>query len=127
MSVIQICGAAICCLIASFILKEHRMGFSIFLSILGGIFITAAAVKGLYPVIEFIKDISEDSAFSKYIPIMIKALGIAFAVQITSDICKDAGESGLASKLELFGKVQLIIISLPLISDLINLAKNLSV
>ena len=61
-----------------------------------------------------------------YLPTLIKALSIAFRVQITRDACNDAQENGLGEKIAFFGKMEIMVISLPLIKNVFELCKNLS-
>ena len=56
---------------------------------------------------------------------MIKALGVAVAVEITSDICKDAGENAIAERVSLFGRAEILILAIPMIKDLFSLCDNL--
>ena len=57
---------------------------------------------------------------SEYITVIFKSLGICYLTQFSADICRDCGESAAASAAEIFGKVQLIVLSLPLFEQLIE-------
>ena len=57
--------------------------------------------------------------------ILFKSLGICLISQIASDTSKDSGERAIAAKIELFGKLSVLIISLPLFSEILSLAVNL--
>ena len=56
--------------------------------------------------------------FAKEVEIMVKALGISSITKICSDICRDAGESGLANGVETVGKLSLVGLALPLVSGI---------
>ena len=43
-------------------------------------------------------------------------------MQFSAELCRDAGESAIASKLELVGKAEIILLCLPLLRELIGLA-----
>ena len=60
-----------------------------------------------------------------HIEILFKSLGICLISQIASDTCKDSGERAIAAKIELFGKLSVLAISLPLFSEILSLAINL--
>lgn len=57
---------------------------------------------------------------TEYIRIIFKALGICYLTQFSADICRDCGENAAASAAEIFGKIQLILLSLPLFESLID-------
>ena len=61
----------------------------------------------------------------EYIEILFKTLGICFLTQFASDVCKDAGETALSSKIETAGKVIILIISLPLFERITSIALEL--
>ena len=57
--------------------------------------------------------------------ILFKTLGVAVVTQLAADLCRDAGESAMAGKVELCGKAAVLALSLPLASDLLRLAAGL--
>ena len=47
--------------------------------------------------------------------ILIKALGVAFLTEVSASVCRDSGESGLATWVETAGKLEILLLSFPLI------------
>jgi len=119
------CGLVLCALVVCIIFKNLRSEYSLFIRIFITCFVTVATFAIFYPILSFIDDISKNTAVYIYMPTLIKALGIAFAVQITADVCNDAQESTLANRITLFGKAQILVLSLPLIKNLFTLCENL--
>ncbi len=73
-----------------------------------------------------IQVIAESSGIkSEYIEIMLKGLGICYLTQFSSDICIDFGQTSLASKIELCGKITLAALSIPLLLALIEIIKKM--
>ena len=54
-----------------------------------------------------------------------QALGVCFITQLASDACKDAGEGAIASKVELAGKVVILLLAMPLFEQIIGVATSL--
>ena len=78
------------------------------------------------PAVNQIKNLLYNTKISHdYIIILFKSLGICFITQFASDSCSDAGEESLSSKVELAGKVAIIITALPLFEKVTNIALNL--
>ena len=125
MTDLKMCGLIICALVVCIIFKNVRAEYSLLIRIFITCFSTVATLAILYPILTFIDDISKNTAVYVYIPTLIKALGIAFAVQITADVCNDAQESTLANRITLFGKAQILVLSLPLIKNLFSLCESL--
>lgn len=125
MNIIQLCGIGICTVMFAVLLKERRGEIALMVSLAGSVLLLGYALTVFVPSIEFISETVQESSFSPYISVLLKALGIAFAVQITSDICRDAGESSVASKVELVGKAEILLISLPMVKELLSAAYSL--
>ena len=56
-----------------------------------------------------------------FIKILLKILGICIITQLTSDICRDAGESALATKSELIGKIIMLVSAMPIITSIADI------
>ena len=55
-----------------------------------------------------------------FLAILLKITGIAFLTEFAVSVCKDSGESAIASKVDLGGKIIIIAISVPIISSLLE-------
>ena len=54
-----------------------------------------------------------------------RALLLSLATEITADACRDAGETGIAKKAELCGRVLIALVSLPVFEEVLLLAETL--
>ena len=52
--------------------------------------------------------------------ILLKALGVAFLTETAASVCRDSGESGLASWVETAGKLEILLLSFPLIRSVMD-------
>lgn len=77
------------------------------------------------PLITYLRRFLDSSALSTYAEPVLKSLGIAILTQCCADICKDCGEGGIANGIELIGKIEILVLSLPLIDDILELAGRL--
>ena len=122
---LKYCGAAILALMGVVFLRGQKSEFSGLVSLAASVILLSAAVITFLPVIEFVLGAVEGTGFGKYLSTLTKALGITLSVQLCADVCRDAGETSLASKLELVGKAEILVLCLPLIRELISLAGEL--
>lgn len=60
------------------------------------------------------------STNGQFLGILLKITGIAFLTEFAVSVCKDSGETAIASKVDLGGKVIIIAISIPIISSLLE-------
>lgn len=122
---LKIYGIIICALCACVLFKGFKSEYSLFIRLVVTAGVSLICISMIYPVLSYINEISQGTEIEKYIPALIKALGIAIATQITSDICKDAGEEALSSRVCLFGQAEILVISMPIIKNLFSLCSKI--
>jgi len=121
MDIIKIIGIAFIAVIIIVILKQYRPEFAIYASIIAGVLILGLASNTLSGIIDMIKSISNKTNInSEFLVILIKITGIAILTEFAVSICKDAGESAIASKVDVGGKIIIISMSIPIINALID-------
>ena len=55
-----------------------------------------------------------------YLNTLIKMVGIAYVAEFSSGICKDAGYSAVGTQIEIFGKLSILAVSMPVFTALIE-------
>ena len=121
MDIIKIIGIAFIAVIIIVILKQYRPEFAIYASIIAGVLILTIASGTLSGIIDMINSISSKTNInSDFLMILIKITGIAILTEFAVSICKDAGESAIASKVDVGGKILIISLSIPIINALIE-------
>ena len=94
--------------------------------LLAGIGILALVLTKAVPVFSTLQDLLGTAALpEEYGQVLFKALGICLLTQLAADACKDAGESALAAKAELAGKLFLLMLALPLFEKIAEIAVSL--
>ncbi len=121
MSVYGIIAVGLISCVLVLVVKQYRPELGLLVSIAAGCVILLAVLSKFTPVIEQLKSLVYNSGIKKeYLSIMIKSLGICYLTQFASDICNDFGQTSLASKIELCGRVTLAVLSMPLMITLIE-------
>lgn len=122
MEIIKIIGVGLISLILIIILKQYKPEFVIYISILAGVIILLLVMDKLYGIISLLSNIQNKANMNnQFLAILLKITGIAFLTEYASSICKDAGESAIATKIDLGGKILIIAISIPIIQALLEL------
>lgn len=125
-NVIKIIGIGLIALITIIIIKQYRPEFAIYISMIAGILILYISMDKFSSIINLLQSISNKAGINKqFLEILLKITGIAFLSEFAVSICKDSGESAIASKIELGTKVIIISMSIPIISNLMELIINL--
>lgn len=125
MNIITVCGFAVVsgCLIA--IIKNLRPELATLASAVAGILIAVYAVESLLPFLSFVREVAVNRGVESYFTLMLKALAISFCCKISAEICRDCGDNSLASRVELAGRVGIVLISLPIIQQLFEIAEDM--
>ena len=96
------------------------------LSLATGILILQFVLQQIQPAISQLKSIvSLTGMESDYAEILLKSVGVCFLTQLAGDVCRDAGEQSAASKIEFAGRCAVLLISLPLFTEVLGLASAL--
>ena len=121
MDVVKIIGVSFVTLIFTIVLKEYKKDFAIYVVIIGGLLILFFSFETIKNIIDFINNLSNKTNInSDFIKLLIKINFISILIEFAVSICKDAGESAIATKLDLGGKIIVISMSIPVISSMLN-------
>lgn len=106
-------------------LKTMKAEYSIYITLGAGILIIYFMLTELGTIMDLVNKIqSYISINSTYLTILVKMLGITYITEIASGICKDAGQSSLGSQIEIFGKLAILAISMPVIVALLETVQS---
>ena len=119
--IIKIVGIGLVSIILIMIVKQYRPEFAIYISLISGALILYLAVDEITNIINLLKAICEKSGVnSSFLKILLKMTGIAFLAEFGISVCKDAGESAIASKVEIGSKALIVSMSVPIIYNLLE-------
>ncbi len=122
MDVIKIIGIGLISLIVIIIIRQYRPEFAIYISIIAGVLILLLIMDKLTGIIQLLQSISKKTYINnQYLSIILKITGIALLTEFAVSICKDAGESAIASKIDIGSKIIIISMSIPIINNLLEI------
>ena len=121
----KFCLVGVAVVAVAVILKKWNADFLPLLRLAATVLFAGAILAMATPVIAYLKQLSTIAGLSAYVGFLLKALGIAILTQVCVDICRDAGEGGIGSGVELAGKMEILILCLPLMEEIFSIAKNL--
>ena len=123
MNIFAFIGSALVMCVMIITVGQLKPELSLLLAIACGIVMTVFLLGFVSPVIDEISLIASSGGIdSDMIAVVIKSFGICVAVQTASDLCRDSGQTSIAGKLELGGRLALLIVAMPLFRRLLDLA-----
>lgn len=122
MDVIKIIGVGLIALVIIVLLKQYKPEFVVYVSLIAGALIIFLVIDKLTGIVELLSNLSSKAGINnQFLGILLKITGIAFLTEFAVSICNDSGESAIANKIDLGGKIIIIAISIPIISALLEL------
>lgn len=123
MSIFQSAILVIVALIISILLRQYgKKEISIMVQIATGAIIMMSIIFKITDVVTELTDLAGGIGLNiSYIKLLVKVLGICIITQFVCEICKDSGESALASQIEFAGKIIVVTLMLPLLKSIISL------
>lgn len=118
----QIAAIGLAGTLLSLAVRGYRPEFSVYISITCGIVLFMSAAVRFSDILSVISDVfSRSEQANIYFPILLKILAIAYLTDFVSQICRDAGEAGIASKTEMAGKIFILYVSLPVFTSILSM------
>ncbi len=121
MHILQLVGIGLTATVLVTLLRPHVPQFAFALGILAGAIMLLMVVNGVDKVIATLSDLAAAAKVDQGIlATVLKIIGIAYLVEFAAQIARDASEGGLASKIELAGKVGIVVLAVPIITDVVS-------
>lgn len=126
MDIFKISVIALAGTVLAVVLKEYRKEYSLYVGLATVVIILSMIINQLGAVFELFTEWQNELSYGEfYIPVVIKILGVAYIADFTAQICRDAGENSIGSKVELAGKVMVFYLALPIMTSIMELIKSI--
>ena len=124
--ILKIIGIGLVTCFAILIIKPVKTDFAVLLGIVGGVIILALVTNYLSSVFSTFGTIITKTGLNRNLfSLVLKVVGIGYLTEFASSLCSDCGNSGLADKMLFGGKVVLLVMSLPIITDILEIVVEL--
>ena len=125
MSVVQLSGCALLAAVVILLLRLLRAELALPARVAAVVVLLGAALALYSPVLEGMRQLFELADGTELAAPLLRATGIALIAELTALICRELGENGIAEGVLLFGKLEILVLSLPFISAVLEIAKEL--
>lgn len=127
MNIFKIVGFGIISVSLIIILKNQKPEMALMCVVAASIIMLLFIVDELTSVIELLNRLIENSSIDiNFLKIILKVVGISYIVEFGKNICNDAGESSIANKIEIAGKVIIVSLSIPIITSLLEIVSTIA-
>jgi stage III sporulation protein AD len=121
MEIIQIVGLGLIATVLILVIREQKPMFAFLLAAFTGLFIFLYIIGRIDTVITMLEQLAEQTGIpSIYLKTILKIIGIAYIAEFGAQIVRDAGQEGVASKIEFAGKVLILVMAVPIIHVIVE-------
>ena len=126
MELIKVLILGIIVSILALFLKQIKSEYSLLCIIVGSVIILIYIFRYLTQVFDFFQEVINKTGISYDLFIsMLKIIGIGYLVEFSANVCRDSGNTSIADKVVLAGKIMIFVISLPIITNLFDMILEL--
>jgi stage III sporulation protein AD len=120
--ILKVIGVAMVTTFAGLVLRQQKPELAAVVSIAGGIVVLLMFVDSLGVIFSgFGEIVSKSGIKSEVFSNILKIIGIGYLTEFAAGICADAGNTSMAQKVTLAGKVIILVLALPIINNLIDI------
>lgn len=110
------------------LLKQYRPEFALLASVTSALILLIYGIAKAGEIISAVRSLTERAGIDEQnVMLVLKALGICYIVQIAKDVCADSGQTALSDRIDFIGKVTVVAMSLPLLTQIIGIVTQLLV
>lgn len=125
MNVVQVGVIGVAGVLLAIQFKNGKAEYGIYISIALSLLIFFIILGYMDTILKMIRSIgSYINIDAVYINIFLKMIGITYIAEFSSNICKDAGYQTIAGQIEIFGKLAILTLSLPILTALLDTIKG---
>ncbi len=116
---IGLIGAAGALLAVQF--KSGKAEYGIYISIALSLILFFSVLEHLRTVVSAVRKLGDYIRMDQaYVGTLVKMMGITYIAEFSSSICKDAGYQTIAAQIEIFGKLSVLVLSMPVLTALLG-------
>ena len=126
MTIVSIAVLGLTAMMLAVQLKGVKGEYSVYLAAGAGLVIFFYGISKLETVIETVKQVQAYIKINHvYINELMKMIGITYIAEFSSGICKDAGYGSLGNQIEIFGKLSILAVSMPILLALMEMIQGI--
>lgn len=125
MDIVKIAVLGIAGVLLAFPLKKEKSEYSTLIAIAVCICIFVYLLTRVEVLVDFVKQLEDMLPVdSRYIGMLIKMIGTTYVAEFATNICKDAGYGAIAGQIEVFAKLSILLISIPVLIAFLETVGN---
>ncbi|ARX67984.1 stage III sporulation protein AD [Bacillus cereus] len=118
---IQIVGLGLVATFLAAVLNQHKSSITSLFIVFVGSVMFLILIDQIHSILQMIERVASEAKVSNvYVETLLKIIGIAYIAEFGAQITKDAGQGAIASKIELAGKILILVMAIPILTVVIE-------
>lgn len=125
MLIVQVVGLALVLAMLLVLLRPVVPALAVQLSLVGAALLLLVVLNHVWPLLRLMEELAHRAGVRPvYMETVLRVVGMAYVTEFGAHICRDAGESALAAKVELVGRVLILVMAVPILFAVLELLMN---
>lgn len=126
MEIIQVVALGLVVAVFAVLLRQERPEMALMLAFGFGVVVFLMVLAKLGAIVTVFQDVTRRAQVDElYLATLLKILGIAYIAEFGAQVCRDSGEGTVANKIELAGKILIMIMALPILAAILEVIVRL--
>jgi|SRR5690606_28987364 stage III sporulation protein AD len=121
LEIIQVVGLGLIATFLILVIKEQKPVFAFLLATFAGVVIFISLADKIAEVIRILEQLANRAGVkTMFLETVLKIIGIAYIAEFGAQVTRDAGQESIASKIEMAGKVLILVMAIPIVTMIIE-------
>ena len=125
MDTAEICAAGIAVTLLLALMRQWNPSFDLPMKLSAAILFITVLLGLASPLLAYVRGLMEATAIKPYAEVLLRALGVSILCEIAGGICRECKESTVGSFVEMAGRLEILILCLPLMEEILESVKGL--
>ena len=118
---VKLCGIGLLAAFSAVILRELKKEYAAAILLGMTTVVLFAVIPNFADAVGFLRELQSE-ANTEYVSVILRGVGVTYLTGTACEICRSAGEAGIAGTIELVGRAELLLMCIPLFRELVGMA-----
>jgi len=121
MGIFQVVATGVLCAVLAITIKKQSPEIALLITIVSSVLIFMMVLPMLTQAIGVLSNVGAllDGGM-QYVSLALRVIGVAYMAELGSSVCSDAGETAIAAKIDLGGRVIIMVMAMPVVVDIVG-------
>ena len=126
MEIVKIIGTGLITVFAVILVKPVKPEFSIIIGLCGGFLLLSQTINYIIEIVSVFTQLFDKTGLdASVLKIVLKIIGVRYLTEFSAGLCNDVGSSSIAEKIIFAGKIIILFVSLPVVTNIIEIIMEL--